>query len=137
MLVAKIFDGTLIEDLRAVEHFTEIFKSYAMQKQLDVTILRFGFLRTFLVPFLVEPVVSIFLPDQIMPMLVGSHPELKGNSVEGYLEAVPMDLGRYGDIMIIVVLMSMILWFLSGLCATKASTCGSRSSSPSSATSWR
>ena len=105
-LVAKNFDGTLIEDLRTVEHFTEIFESYAMQKQLSVTILSFGFPCAFLVPFLMEPVVSIFLPYTIMPVLVGWE-ELKGNSAEGYL-------GRYGDIMIIVILVSMILWFPSG-----------------------
>ncbi len=92
-LVAKNFDGTFIEDLRTVEHFTEIFESYAMQKQLGVTILSFGFPCAFLVTFLVEIIVSIFLPYKIMPMLVGSvHPELKGNSAEGYLEAVFMDL---------------------------------------------
>ncbi len=91
------------------------FELYARQKQLGVTILSFGFPCAFLVPFIVEPIVSIFLPYKIMPMLVGSvHPELKGNSAEGYLEAVPMDLGRYGDIMIIVILVSMILWFPSG-----------------------
>jgi len=49
-----------------------------------------------------------------MSMLIGSHPEMKGNSAEGYLEAVPMDLGRYGDCMINIIIASMILWFPSG-----------------------
>jgi len=110
----RTHDGTLLSDLRSDTHFTEIFESYAMQKHIGVTILSFGFPCAFLVPFLIEPIVSIFLPYKIMSLLVGSHPELKGNSAEGYMEAVPMDLGRYGDCMINVIIASMILWFPSG-----------------------
>jgi len=110
----RTHDGTLIADLKGPESFTEIFGSYAMQKHIGVTILSFGFPCAFLVPFLIEPIVSIFLPYKIMSLLVASHPELKGNSAEGYIEAVPMDLGRYGDCMINVIIASMILWFPSG-----------------------
>jgi len=100
--------------LNSWDHFTEIFSSYAMQKHIGVTILSFGFPCAFLVPFLAEPIVSIFLPYKIMSLLVRSHPELNGMSAEGYMEAVPMDLGRYGDCMINVIIASMILWFPSG-----------------------
>jgi len=110
----RTHDGTLIEKLNSVDHFTQIFESYAMQKHIGVTILSFGFPCAFLVPFLVEPIVAIFAPYKIMSMLVRSHPELKGSSAEGYMEAVPMDLGRYGDCMINVIIASMILWFPSG-----------------------
>jgi len=107
-------DGTLIEELHTHHDFTQIFESYAMQKHIGVTILSFGFPCAFLVPFLVEPIVSIFMPYKIMALLIRSHPELKGSSAEGYMEAVPMDLGRYGDCMINVIIASMILWFPSG-----------------------
>ncbi len=30
----RTYDGTPVEDLHTVNHFTEIFESYAMQKQL-------------------------------------------------------------------------------------------------------
>jgi hypothetical protein len=54
------------------------------------------------------------MPYKIMSLLVGSHPELKGTSAEGYMQPVAMDLGRYGDCMINVIIASMILWFPSG-----------------------
>merc|ERR1719287_43646 len=83
----RTYDGTLIEDLHPIDDFTKVFESYAMQKHIGVTILSFGFPCAFLVPFLIEPIVSIFLPYKIMSLLIGSHPELKGNSAEGYLQA--------------------------------------------------
>jgi len=110
----RLNDGTKYSELRTDSSFTKIFEAYAMQKQLGVTVVSFGFPCAFLVPFLVEPIVSIFLPYKVMAMIVGSHPEITGHSAEGYLEAVPMDLGRYGDLMINVIVCALILFFPGG-----------------------
>jgi len=81
---------------------------------MGVTVLSFGFPCAFLLPFLLEPIVSFYLPWQIMKFIVQSHPEISRQTAEDYLEAVPMDLGRYGDVLINAIVGSLILWFPGG-----------------------
>lgn len=107
-------EGKKIEDMNDQDHFVEIFESYAMQKQMGVTVLSFGFPCAFLLPFLLEPLQTVFLPWQLMKLIIRSHPEISRQTAEGYLEPVPMDLGRYGDIMINVIIGALILWFPGG-----------------------
>jgi len=110
----RTYDGTLIKDLHARESFTQVFGAYAMQKQLGTTVLSFAFPCAFLLPFLAEPIFLIFLPYKIMSLLVGSHSDIQGSSAEGYLEAIPMDLGRYGDLMINAIIAVLIFFFPGG-----------------------
>lgn len=110
------YDGKKIADLdhTKINDFVEIFEAYAMQKQLGVTVLSFGVPLAFLVPFILEPIISIYMPYKISSFIVRSHSEVKRQSAEEHLEAVPMDLGRYGDIIINVIVASLILWFPGG-----------------------
>jgi len=110
----RTHDGRKIADMDPLADFVDIFEAYAMQKQLGVTVLSFGFPCAFLIPFLFEPIASIFVPRKLMCLIINSHPEIKLSDAEDYLEAVPMDLGRYGDIMINVIVASLILWFPGG-----------------------
>jgi len=114
----RLYDGTLLKHLRTDEDFTQIWEAYAMQKQLGVTVLSFGFPCAFLLPFVAEPFMSIYLPYKIMCLIVRSHPEVKGRSAEDYLEALAMDLSRYGDIMINAIVGALILWFPGGFTLT-------------------
>merc|ERR1719410_1444865 len=84
----RLNDGTRYSELRTETSFTKIFEAYAMQKQMGVTVKSFGFPCAFLVPFLVEPIVSIFLPYKIMSLLIHTHKEISPHDAEGYLEAV-------------------------------------------------
>jgi len=105
-------DGRLLETLHDPQ---EIFESYPMQKVLGARLFAYCFPSTFLFPFLGEPVFSIFLPFHLCKLLVRTHPEVRGPEAEKAMEFfTPMDMGRYGDILLNLMLVSFIFFFPSG-----------------------
>jgi len=102
------------EKLSDIDTFHEQFETYAMQRLLGENTFDYAFPSTMLIPFLIEPFVTIYLPLKVGVLIVRSHPELVGGAAEEYLAAIPMDMGRYADILLDVVLAVLVLYFPGG-----------------------
>jgi hypothetical protein len=105
-------DGKLLEDLTG---FQEIFETYVMQKAVGTRLFEYCFPATFLIPFIMEPIFAIFLPYEICKLLLRTHPEVKGREAEKSLDFfAPMDMGRYGDLLLNIMLSVLIVFFPPG-----------------------
>merc|ERR1719329_252082 len=113
-------DGTLLAD---VTSFTDRFESYPMQRDLGMTVFGYAFPCTFLLPFLAEPVFTIFLPYKIMTSIVGCRPDIQGCRADAFLACAPMDLSRYSDVALSASLCTLVFWFPSGLTAAMFGSC--------------
>jgi len=100
--------------LNEVPTFTERFETYAMQRTLAENTFSYAFPSTFLVPFLLEPLATVLVPLMLGVYIVGSHPEIKGREAEEWVAAVPIDLGRYADVLLNMVLAILIFYFPGG-----------------------
>merc|ERR1719203_2786507 len=69
----RLADGTKLED---VKYFTERFETYAMQRSLAENTYVYAFPSTFLIPFLIEPIITVYLPLKLSVWVVRSHPEM-------------------------------------------------------------
>jgi hypothetical protein len=105
------------EKLEDIDSFTKQFETYAMQRALAENTKAYAFPSTFLIPFLIEPVVTITMPLLIGRMIVRSHPELQGRSAEEYIQSIPLDMGRYADLILNVILGILIFYFPGGYTA--------------------
>merc|ERR1719456_2017923 len=103
-------DGVLLSELQDRE---DIFKSYPMQKAFGKTLYEYNFPSCFLIPFLIEPVVTIFFPYHIGRLLVRSRGVTRRDA-EACLAPMPMDMARYGDLLINVMLVTMAFFVVSG-----------------------
>eukprot|EP00929_Paragymnodinium_shiwhaense_P055461 TRINITY_DN27786_c0_g1_i1.p1 TRINITY_DN27786_c0_g1~~TRINITY_DN27786_c0_g1_i1.p1 ORF type:complete len:1040 (+),score=133.98 TRINITY_DN27786_c0_g1_i1:77-3196(+) len=104
--------GSLIEMLKRWE---EIFEAYAMQKSLGQTLYGYMWPATFLVPFLAEPLGTIMAPYLVQKWILSSKPRVKGYAASKSLAIfIPMDLSRYGDVLLNVTLASMIVFVPPG-----------------------
>merc|ERR1719498_278527 len=56
----------------------------------------------------------IYLPLTIGKIVVSRHPAIQGSDAVGWLAAVPMDMGRYGDLLLNVILGILIFYFPGG-----------------------
>jgi len=102
------------EKLSDIDSFPDQFETYSMQRLLGENTYDYAFPSTMLIPFLIEPFVTIYVPLKLGVLLVRSHPELVGGSAEEWLAAMPMDMGRYADILLDVVLAVLVLYFPGG-----------------------
>jgi len=100
--------------LKEVPTFTERFETYAMQRTLAENTFGYAFPSTFLVPFLLEPFATVLVPLMLGVYIVGSHPEIRGREAEEWVAAIPIDLGRYADILLNMVLAILIFYFPGG-----------------------
>jgi hypothetical protein len=107
----RTYDGTRLED---VSSFTDQFETYAMQRSLAQNTFAYAFPSTFLVPFLLEPIVTILAPYQVGRLVIRTHNEVRGSSAEAYIAAFDFDLGRYADILLNVFLGILIFYFPGG-----------------------
>jgi len=105
------------ERLDEVEGFNNRFETYAMQRSLAENTFSYAFPSTYLIPFLLEPLLTINLPYKFGELLVRSHPRIFGRQAEDWLAAGPMDMGRYADILLDVVLAILIFFFPGGYTA--------------------
>jgi len=97
-----------------VTDFPDRFESYAMQRVLGENAYMYAFPATFLVPFLFEPIITIWAPYKLGKIIVRCHPEIEGLEAERFLMCWPMDMGRYADIIVNVILSTVILFFPGG-----------------------
>mmetsp|Transcript_42834 Transcript_42834/g.118397 ORF Transcript_42834/g.118397 Transcript_42834/m.118397 type:complete len:1152 (+) Transcript_42834:168-3623(+) len=93
---------------------TERFEAFAYQAVLSDQHLAYCFPATFLIPFLLEPIFTIYAPYKIVQLIVRSSKEVKAIHAEGYLESTQLDLSRYADISINLTLAIFVFFFVSG-----------------------
>lgn len=105
-------DGHLISDLVTRE---EIFESYPMQKILGSRHFAYCFPSCFLLPYLMEPLFAIYVPYHLAKLLLRTDKSVRGWEAQQTMQIfVPMDLSRYGDLLLNVMLATMILFFPPG-----------------------
>jgi len=86
-----------------------------MQKAVGTRLFEYCFPSTFFIPFLMEPIFGILLPYQICKLLLRTHPECKGREAELSLQIfAPMDMARYGDLLLDFLLCVLIVFFPPG-----------------------
>jgi hypothetical protein len=107
----RTYDGRLLSQ---IDSFTEQFETYAMQRTLAENTYAYAFPSTFLIPFLLEPFVTIIVPLHVGRLIVRTHTEITGKSAEAYMAAFDFDLGRYADLLLNVFLGILIFYFPGG-----------------------
>lgn len=109
-LGARMYNGKPIEDAGSV---VQILCTYGMQRELGHSTKAYAWPSTFLIPFLLEG-LTIYIPYQIMVLLVRTHSDIHTSSAEAYLASIPFDLSRYADIHLNIILAVLILFFPGG-----------------------
>jgi hypothetical protein len=99
---------------RDVPTFTEKFETYGMQRSLAENTYSYAFPSTFLIPFLIEPLPAIFVPLWLGRWVVKGHPEVQGRLAEEWLTPAPMEMGRYADLLLNMILGVLIFYFPGG-----------------------
>jgi hypothetical protein len=94
--------------------FPQKFETYAMQRVLAENTKAYSFPATFLIPFLIEPFITIYFPLKAGEFLVRTHPMITGRCAEEWLMAFEMDMGRYADILLNCFLVILIFYFPGG-----------------------
>mmetsp|Transcript_145866 Transcript_145866/g.254470 ORF Transcript_145866/g.254470 Transcript_145866/m.254470 type:complete len:1035 (-) Transcript_145866:122-3226(-) len=108
---ARTYNGQPLTELSTVE----LFMSYPMQKALGHQLFWYAFPCCFLIPFVLEPIFTIYLPRHISELIVRSNSTLRGTAAEEALKYwVPMDLSRYADILLNMSIAVMVLFFPGG-----------------------
>jgi len=110
----KTHDGIPLDQ---VQGFNALFETYAMQRSLAENTYTYAWPSTYLIPFLIEPFMTIILPYKIGELIVRTHPKIVGRAAEDYLASSPMDMGRYADILLNVLLAILIFFFPGGYTA--------------------
>eukprot|EP00929_Paragymnodinium_shiwhaense_P059984 TRINITY_DN299_c0_g2_i1.p1 TRINITY_DN299_c0_g2~~TRINITY_DN299_c0_g2_i1.p1 ORF type:complete len:1115 (-),score=281.77 TRINITY_DN299_c0_g2_i1:441-3722(-) len=100
--------------LDEIPMFPEGFETYAMQRSLAENTVAYAFPSTFLIPFLIEPFPTIFLPLIAGKLIVRTHKEIKGRDAEEWVLGAPMEMGRYGDLLLNIILGILIFYFPGG-----------------------
>jgi hypothetical protein len=102
------------QKLEEVEHFTDRIETYAMQRMLAENTFAYSFPATFLIPFLIEPFITIYFPLKAGEFLVRTHPMITGRTAEEWIMAWEFDMGRYGDLLLNCLLGIIIFFFPGG-----------------------
>jgi hypothetical protein len=102
------------QKLEEVEHFTDRIETYAMQRMLAENTFAYSFPATFLIPFLIEPFITIYFPLKAGELLVRTHPMITGRTSEEWIMAWEFDMGRYGDLLLNCLLGIIIFFFPGG-----------------------
>lgn len=100
--------------LQEVTEFTAKFETYGMQRSLAENTFNYAFPSSFLIPFLIEPIPVILLPLFLGTLVVRTHPEVHGQDAADWVAMVPMDMGRYADILLNCILGILIFYFPGG-----------------------
>lgn len=106
----RTYDGTRLEQ---VATFTERFETYAVQRHLAESVYAYAWPSTFLVPFLIEPFPTILLPLYVGMLVVAKNPAIRGRDAQADLASFPMDLGRYSDILL-NMLLGVLIFYMPG-----------------------
>lgn len=102
------------QKLEEVDHYTSQIETYAMQRMLAENTFAYCFPATFLIPFLIEPFITIYFPLKLGEFFVRTHPMITGRTAEEWLMAFEFDMGRYADLLLNCLLGCMIFFFPGG-----------------------
>merc|ERR1719361_1580206 len=102
------------EKLTEIGSFTERFETYAMQRIMANNLYIYAWPSTFLIPFILEPIFTIWVPLVLGIAIVGSHPEMDRRSATEWVAAIDMDLGRYADLILNMILGVGMFYFPGG-----------------------
>lgn len=95
--------------LSSLDSFQDIFESYPIQKIFGELLFEYSFPACFMIPFILEGVCTIIIPFYVMKNVVLSHDDVRGRDAEKSMEYfLPMNLGRYGDIILNMILCSLV-----------------------------
>lgn len=108
---ALTHDGIPIKD---VSSHLDRFRAYPVQRDLGAMLTSYAFPSTFLIPFLIEPLATIYVPYKLMCWIVQSRPEIRGSTAQSFLASPPMDLSRYADVLVNVMLSVLVFFFPGG-----------------------
>jgi len=102
-------------EIRLLENWNEIFEAYAMQRDIGLRLYAYAWPSTFLIPFVLEGVLTNLVPYLFQRNLVRSKPGIVGHYAEKTMvHFAPMDLSRYGDVVLNVMLTVMIFFLPTG-----------------------
>lgn len=118
-LAEYILDGLGFRTVHGVRFqdvptFMERFETYAMQRMLAENTKAYSFPATFLIPFLIEPFITVIFPYMGGKVMVETHEEWVGRDAELWMKAFDFDMGRYGDLLLDMVLGILIFFFPGG-----------------------
>lgn len=109
---AHTADDRLLANLN---DFRDIFESYPIQKIFGELLYEYSFPACFCIPFILEGVCTIFLPHLISKNILLSHDEVQGRDAERTMVYfLPMNLGRYGDIILNMILCTLVFFCPGG-----------------------
>lgn len=106
----RTYFGTRLSD---VPIFPDAFETYAIQRSLAENTYLYAFPSTYLIPFLIEPFATIAMPYFIGKLIIKSHKMSQATAEEWILPAA-LELGRYADLLLNVVLAILIFYFPGG-----------------------
>jgi len=107
----RTYDG---RHLRNIDSFGERVETYAVQREMGSSLWAYAFPSTFLIPFLIEPIVTIYVPYKLTSWVVRSNAKFHSFHAERLLASTPMDLSRYADVLLNVILAVLIFFFPGG-----------------------
>lgn len=102
------------DKLDEVDHYTAQIETYAMQRMLAENTFAYCFPATFLIPFLIEPFITIYFPLKAGEFLIRTHPMITGRTAEEWVMAFEFDMGRYADLLLNCLLGIIIFFFPGG-----------------------
>jgi len=95
--------------------FHEVFEAYPMQKVFGELLYEYSFPACFCYPFILEGLFTITVPYYVGKYIVLSHDEVQEREAELSMQYfLPMNLGRYGDIILNVILCVMVFFCPGG-----------------------
>ncbi|CAK9080637.1 Metacaspase-1 (PfMCA1) [Cleaved into: Large subunit p20, partial [Durusdinium trenchii] len=108
---ARTYGGTLIADLTRAQ---AIFESFEIQRQLGLAVFKYCWPAMFLIPFVGEAVGANCFTLHLARLVVLSFSHIKGFRAQQALKIlVPMDSGRYADVLINITA-AVLIFFLPG-----------------------
>jgi len=105
-------DGKLLESLNDLN---DIIEAYPMQKAMGKMLYAYCFPSCFMFPFIIEVGATILLIEHLTKHIVRSRAELRGRKAELAMQYfMPMDLGRYSDVVLNAMLATTVLFVPGG-----------------------
>jgi len=90
-----------------------LIRNPSMQHALFVQLVGYIYPGTILIPFVIEPLVTVTIPFYLFMWLIRSRKEVDRVHAEQLMVCPPFDLNRYGDIIINMALCSLIFFLTS------------------------
>ncbi|CAE7944032.1 casB [Symbiodinium sp. KB8] len=108
---ARTYGGVLVSDLTRAQ---ALFESFEIQRQLAFQVYKYCWPSTFLVPFIGEALFANCFTLHLARLVVKTFPHIKGYKAQQALQVfVPMDSGRYADVLINIAA-AILIFFLPG-----------------------